>query len=366
MTGAAIFYSPVKAADRNRGSGLPRVASLWTQAIEQAGYRIDTPALPVTFENKGDPQIQSQLLKSAAAAAAELLTELKSRAEKPALWFTYHSYYKSPDVIGPLIAKDIGCPYVIAEGSFASKRAAGPWELYHRAALASLRTATFLLASTTRDREGLIAAKGAQHDVIDFPPFVDASVFAGGPRSASSGPIRILTAGAMRDARKIESYVRLMAALSELPNEAYTLTIAGDGPEREAVERAARSSRVSAVFLGELPPSAMPSFFASGDMFVWPGVGEAFGLTYLEAQAAGLPVVAGNYAGVSAVVRDGVSGILTDPAAPKSLATAIKRLIDDTALRERLGRSAQDWVFAERDVGTAALRLRRLLDGRRP
>ena len=48
-----------------------------------------------------------------------------------------------------------------------------------------------------------------------------------------------------------------------------------------------------------------------GGTYVWPGTGEAYGIAYMEAQAAGLPVVAQKTAGVPEVVKDGVTGTLT-------------------------------------------------------
>jgi len=48
------------------------------------------------------------------------------RAEQPALWFTYHLYHKAPDHIGPVVARQLGIPYVLAEASYAAKQARGP------------------------------------------------------------------------------------------------------------------------------------------------------------------------------------------------------------------------------------------------
>ena len=55
----------------------------------------------------------------------------------------------------------------------------------------------------------------------------------------------------------------------------------------------------------------MPSIYGNGALYAWPGYGEAYGLAYLEAQAAGLPVVAQDMDGVPGVVRNGETAILT-------------------------------------------------------
>ena len=90
------------------------------------------------------------------------------------------------------------------------------------------------------------------------------------------------------------------------------------------------------------------------DLYTWPGVGEAYGMAYLEAQASGLPVVAGNERGIPDVVLDGDTGLLTPPGDDIAFAMAIGRLLDDVDLRNKLSRGAQDFVSRERTVQMAA------------
>src|SRR3546814_17999674 len=66
-------------------------------------------------------------------------------------------------------------------------------------------------------------------------------------------------------------------------------------------------------FLGLVQPEVMPALYAACDVLVWPAVNEAFGMVLLEAQAAGIPVVAGRSPGVANVVAEGVTGHLSDP-----------------------------------------------------
>ena len=70
---------------------------------------------------------------------------------------------------------------------------------------------------------------------------------------------------------------------------------------------------------------------------------EGFGLVYLEAAAHGLPVVAHAVGGVGEAVIDGTTGLLVPPDQPTALTAALARLIDDAALRRRLGDAGRTW-----------------------
>jgi glycosyltransferase involved in cell wall biosynthesis len=96
------------------------------------------------------------------------------------------------------------------------------------------------------------------------------------------------------------------------------------------------------------------------DLFVWPAVDEAIGMAFVEAQAAGLPVVAGRSPGVAAIVDDGRSGLLT-PLDDAAFADAVRRVIVDAALRARMAHAASARAFAHHDIVGAAAKLDALL-----
>ena len=75
--------------------------------------------------------------------------------------------------------------------------------------------------------------------------------------------------------------------------------------------------------------------------------GEGFGLVFLEAAAAGLPVVAGDGGAIPEVVSDGETGLLVDPTAPDAVADAIVRLLRDPALAQKMGEAARRRAFEE-------------------
>ncbi len=84
-------------------------------------------------------------------------------------------------------------------------------------------------------------------------------------------------------------------------------------------------------------------------------------MAYLEASARGLPIVAMRSGGVEAVVRDGETGLLTPEGDSAAFAGALRRMIDDAPLRDRLGECGRRFVTGERSLASAAGRLDALL-----
>jgi glycosyltransferase involved in cell wall biosynthesis len=155
----------------------------------------------------------------------------------------------------------------------------------------------------------------------------------------------------------------LAAALQELDDLAWRLTVVGDGPERAEV--AAAFSTVPAerlVWTGALAPADVRVQLARGDIYVWPGFGEAYGMAYLEAQSEGLPVVAQRTAGVPSVVVDGETGLLTEPGDVEAYRDALRKLMLDHGLRRRMSTAAARFVREERTLASAAAILRGALD----
>jgi phosphatidylinositol alpha-1,6-mannosyltransferase len=128
--------------------------------------------------------------------------------------------------------------------------------------------------------------------------------------------------------------------------------VAGDGPERDRLGRIAAQEGIEpyVVFCGSLPDTALPAYYAMADFFIMVsrhlvdrGDVEGFGIVYLEANAAGLPVIAGRSGGSSDAVEHGVNGLLIDdPLSVEEIARAISSFCDDTEGRQRLGRQGKE------------------------
>jgi glycosyltransferase involved in cell wall biosynthesis len=169
----------------------------------------------------------------------------------------------------------------------------------------------------------------------------------------------------MTDPRKTESYRRLFRAVEPIAGPHLELHIAGDGPNRTLIESFAAPSVIKgmrAVFHGRIAHEAMPAFFADGDIFAWPGEGEAFGLIYLEAQAAGLPVAAGYSLGVHTVIFQFVHANIPFDEGNSGFSAMLMSLIADPQHGYSIGKMAQDWVLEHRSLDAAARRLTAILD----
>lgn len=344
------FYSPFVVADPLAPSGAARVATLFQRALSGAGLRVHCPTLPRTFDGTGDPVRQREAMEASAFAADALLEQIaRGVAPRPDLWFSYHVYYKSPDWIGPVVCEKLGIPYVIAEGSHAPKRQNGPWHAGHVASTEALRNAQLLLAMTSFDRfclEPLCPGR-----VKDLKPFIDCAGLKKEARDAS-GKLRLISAGMMRNDRKRDSYFLLADALSLLPSGLFSIDIAGDGRFRTDIEQrfsvVAQKNQVR--FLAALEHHRLLELMSKSDLFVWPGLGEAYGITYLEAQACGLPVIACGNRGVTDVTRDGVTAMLSPPDDPVAFSDSVVKLAEDSARRHQMSAAAHEFVHEERSL----------------
>jgi glycosyltransferase involved in cell wall biosynthesis len=121
---------------------------------------------------------------------------------------------------------------------------------------------------------------------------------------------------------------------------AWHLLIAGDGEARAEIAAWLAPFGGRVCLLGAVAEHDLPSLYAAADLYVWPAVAEAYGMAMLEAQAAGLPVLAGREGGVADVVADGITGRLTPPRDAPAFATALKELLGQPDLLQHWGAAA--------------------------
>lgn len=331
------FYAPMKPPGDPTPSGDRQMARNLIAAIGAEGAEVQVVSELKLHEKAGDPERQARLRQRAEAEVARLTARLAGTGL--ALWVTYHNYYKAPDLIGPAVCAALGLPYVQIESTRAKKRLTGPWAGFAAAAEAACDAAQVIFYLTANDLITLDRHRAPGQRLIHLPPFLPTDTLP--PASHCDGPM--LTAGMMRAGDKLASYRILAETLAHLSCD-WRLEIAGDGPARPEVEALMAPFGGRVRFLGLLDHAALAQAYARAALFIWPGVNEAFGMVYLEAQAAGLPVVAQDRPGVRDVLLPGDYPAPED--GPQALATQLATLLADPALRQRRGSDARAMVAA--------------------
>jgi glycosyltransferase involved in cell wall biosynthesis len=165
----------------------------------------------------------------------------------------------------------------------------------------------------------------------------------------------------MRPGAKLASYLCLADALRRLRDRRWRLVVAGDGPAMAEVHAVLAPLAARVIFLGHCDHAALKEAYGACDLYAWPAVGEAYGVAFLEAQAAGLPVVAGRAGGVPAVVAEGETGRLVEEGDAGAFAEALRNLLDDPGRRRTMGQAARRRVRRHHDLDGAATKIDRHL-----
>jgi glycosyltransferase involved in cell wall biosynthesis len=371
------FYAPLKPPTHPVPSGDRRMARLLMAALARANHRVELASRFRSREGRGDPARQETLAAIGRRTAERLIRDYRARPanERPELWFTYHLYYKAPDWLGPAVADALDIPYVIAEASHADKRADGPWAIGHEAAAVAMARADAVINLNPTDISGVVKVASETAIIVLLKPFLDGADFAAAVARRDEwradlahrfalDPEKpwLLTVAMMREGDKLASYRVLGEALARLDDMPWQLLVVGDGPARRAVEDTfARFGPGRVRYAGARLAEELPAFYAAADLQVWPAIHEAYGMTLLEAQAAGLPVVAGASGGVPAIVGNERTGLLAPPGDADAFAAAMYTLLEDPLRRHRMGAEALETIAREHDIATAASILDRAL-----
>jgi glycosyltransferase involved in cell wall biosynthesis len=172
-------------------------------------------------------------------------------------------------------------------------------------------------------------------------PFPDAF---GLPRPL--GRRAVLIVGRLSESERYKGHDQLIAVLPGLlaRNPDAQLVIVGDGDDRERLKALARDGGVgrAVLFAGFVPPAVRDALFARCCLFAMPSGKEGFGLVYLEAMRFGRPCIASRWDGGAEVVVDERTGLLVDRNDLRDLGAAVARLLEDSALADRLGRAGRE------------------------
>jgi glycosyltransferase involved in cell wall biosynthesis len=368
-----LFFAPLKAPDHPVPSGDRTMGRLIVRALKRAGFDVELASR--LRARVAEPSLSAQYAKrdKCFAAADRVIARERRRpkAQRSRAFLTYHLYYKAVDWIGPRVADALEIPYLVAEASHAPKRANGDWAFNHDGAEAAIKRADAIFCLNPNDTECL-ALVTQRRRLVDLPPFLDLRAFASevpdhaAARAAVAQRLKIdnaapwlLAVGMMRPGDKLASYRMLAEALQRARLKRPVLLIAGAGEAEREVKRAFAAAPCRVAFLGKIAPERLAPLYAAADLLVWPAVNEAFGMVLLEAQACGLPVLAGAFGGVSGIVEDGKTGFLAAPGDVADFAAGLKRALASDL--PALGRAARRKVERRHDIASAAATFARTL-----
>lgn len=342
------FYAPLKSPNHPVPSGEREMARNLMQAIAMG--RGDTITLVSELRSHvtdGSDTAQSRIFEAAEAEVTLLVETL--RTDPPTLWVTYHNYYKAPDLLGPQVSAALDIPYVIVEASRARSRLTGPWARFAAAAEAASDAAAAIFYVTALDLITLSRDKTDTQDLVHLRPFLPTVTL---PDETRRTPGRILSVGMFRGRDKLESYRIIADTLGHLSHQNWQFDIAGDGPARADVETLFAPLADKVRFLGQLDRAALSQAYQSAAIFLWPGFNEAYGMVYLEAQAAGLPVVAQDRDGVRDVLAPGPYPSPED--GPVALAAMLDDLLQDPDRAATAGATARQHIANHHLIGAAS------------
>jgi glycosyltransferase involved in cell wall biosynthesis len=241
------------------------------------------------------------------------------------------------------------------------------------AVLGRLAGPSFAVAHELREHmvaEGFPAARlGVIHNGIDVGAVPDQAARDDARRVLGLDDNAIVV-GTVARLDPVKDLQTLIAAIADTRSRvgSLLLVIVGDGPEREALQAAARERNVADLVRFAGYSSEVRRLLAGFDIYANSSVSEGVSLTILEAMAAALPVIATRVGGTPEVVIDGATGVLVSARSPQQLADAISGLAASPAKRRALGLAGRAHVEAsftiDRMVADYAREYERLL-GRR-
>jgi phosphatidyl-myo-inositol dimannoside synthase len=170
----------------------------------------------------------------------------------------------------------------------------------------------------------------------------------------------------------IRAWPQVLARSSTAGLPGPLLMLVSDGPYRPELERLAASTGVadSVLFTGAVGWDELPAYYDAGDIFAMPcrtrraGLDvEGLGIVYLEASAAGLPVIGGDSGGAPDAIQDGETGYVVPGGSAGAVADRISQLLADPVGAAAMGDKGQAWVEREWTWDLVAERFQRILSG---
>jgi phosphatidyl-myo-inositol dimannoside synthase len=223
------------------------------------------------------------------------------------------------------------------------------------------RGADAVVANAEFARQSLLRIGVPESHIVKITPGVDMDRFS--PRPAREDLVEkwnlkgkkiVLTVARLVSRKGHDLVLRAMARLTrELPDAVYL--IVGRGPEEQRLQKLAAELGImeSVRFAGHVPEELLPDCYSLCDVFAMlnreqaDGDLEGFGMVFLEANAAGKPVIGGRSGGTADAILEGKTGFRVDASDLDELTARLRMLLTDANLRCELGRAGRDRVERE-------------------
>jgi glycosyltransferase involved in cell wall biosynthesis len=231
--------------------------------------------------------------------------------------------------------------FIFSDGTARSERRLSRWQLAARKFLLPRVAGCIAQSGPAADRFKELAPKQAifmAPHTTNLTPFLE---IAGARDWSERNELRILTVGRLIRGKGIH---HLICALAQMPStrRPVQLTIVGSGPEEGSLKKLAEDLRLENVkFAGFVDQAGLPAYYANADVFVFPSLGDTFGIALLEAAASGLALVASKEAGATEdLIANDEFGLVFDPLDESTLAKQLSLLAGNHDLVIRMGRAA--------------------------
>ena len=353
-----------------------RLERLLARALDVAGHQVFAPSDFRGGEGHEDSRSRAALVRKAAARARSLVKAYRDLpvVARPEAWLTCHLRPTAPDLIGPAVAAELSIPYLLVDAFYERTETGGAhtdWLSLTTRAIAQARAVLSLTAEDEESIRPLVASPARLHRLV---PFLDPEPYRAADRNEARQALArtlpldpgrpwLLAVAPMRPGGALASWRLLARSLDLIADPPWQLLAVGDGEARALVEEALRPLGPSqAVFAGARADEALPAVYAACDLYVWPAYRETLDMTLLEAQAAGLPVVAQDWPGAAAIVVDGETGLLAPRHEDISFAGAVVELCANAEKRRAMGAAAAARVQTQHGIESAAATLQRALD----
>lgn len=162
----------------------------------------------------------------------------------------------------------------------------------------------------------------------------------------------LVTASRLTQKNGLDSLVKAVAMLGQLnPQNRFKLLIAGEGEDKRKLTELSRNLNIreQVVFIGSVSPHLLPKYLRIADVFIRPSRSEGLGSAFLEAMAAGLPVIGTRVGGIPDFLKDGETGLFCKVDDPKSIAEKITVLTADKKLQNHIIKEGYKMVAANYD-----------------